>query len=117
METAIIVSVLSGLISIVTALIASATLLYNAKKDRNERDITNTCKELCTNLDLFYKLEEEYTKIVAELRTEKGMQTFNKPESIKKEMRGKVLENSGIDAAFTYKPSKMEGYKKVLNLH
>jgi hypothetical protein len=38
---------------------------------------------------MFYKLEEECTKIVAELRTEKGMQTFNEPESIKKEIRGK----------------------------
>ena len=116
MDLSIIISVFSGIISIITSLIASATLLYISKKERNEKDITKKCKEICINLELFYELEEEYSKVVTELRTEKGMPTYNKPESVKKEMRSKIIDKRTDDVYFTYKPSKMKEYKDVLNI-
>lgn len=115
MELAMTISLISGSISIIVALIGSFTSLHIAKKDRKERNFTKTCTELCNNLELFYKLEDEYTKLVAELRTEKGMQTYNKPDSIKREMRDKVRASVN-DADFTYKPSHLKEYKKMLDI-
>ncbi|UTC64041.1 hypothetical protein E4O00_09200 [Treponema sp. OMZ 788] len=116
MDTSIIITLISGIISIAAALIGSATSLHIAKKSRNERDITKTSKEICRNLELFYELETEYTKIVAELRTKNGISSYNKPGSVKEEFRKIVTENRTDGAYFTYHPSKMKEYKEVLNI-